>query len=78
MTHPAAAADQQPGALTTTASPLLRNAVASIRLGVEDFESGGQDRHLSAARNMHAGVLLLFKERLRALSPPGSKEVLVN
>lgn len=58
-------------------NPLLENAVASLCLGLEDFESGGAHRHLSAVRNLHAGVLLLFKERLRILSPADSKVVLV-
>jgi hypothetical protein len=32
---------------------------------------------LSAIRNLTAGILLLFKERLRELSPPGSGDVLI-
>lgn len=32
---------------------------------------------LSAIRNLTAGILLLFKERLRQLSPPGSGDVLI-
>lgn len=32
---------------------------------------------LSAVRNLHAGILLLFKEKLRRLSPLNSNEVLI-
>lgn len=51
------------------ADKLLENAVTSIRLGVEDFKSsqapgGDRGRHLSAARNLFAGLLLLFKYRI--------------
>lgn len=56
---------------------LLANAADSIRLGLEDFDSDDDTRSLSAARNLHAGVLLLYKEKLRRLSPEGSNEVLL-
>lgn len=56
---------------------LLENAANSIRLGFEDFDSEDDDRLLSAARNLHAGVLLLYKEKLRRLSPEESEEVLL-
>ena len=56
---------------------ILRNAIASIQLGVEDFQSEDERRSLAAARNLTAGILLLFKEKLRQLSPPGSDEVLI-
>src|SRR5262245_27857245 len=56
---------------------LLENAVESIRLGVEDFQSGTHARLISAVRNIHAGILLLYKEALRRMSPEGSNEVLV-
>lgn len=56
---------------------ILKNAIASIQLGVEDFQSGDERRSLSAVRNLTAGVLLLFKEKLRQLSPAGSDEVLI-
>lgn len=58
-------------------SLLLENAANSIRLGLEDFDTGKDDRLLSAARNLHAGLLLLYKEKLRRLSPQGSEEVLL-
>ena len=50
---------------------ILYNAIISIQLGVEDFKKSSQDsrRVLSAIRNLYAGVLLLFKEKLAQLSP---------
>ncbi len=56
---------------------LLENAVLSIRVGTEDFETGEPERMLSAVRNIYAGLLLLYKEKLRRLSPPNSNECLV-
>ena len=56
---------------------LLDNAVVSIQLGLEDFASDDDRRVVSAARNLYAGVLLLCKEVLRKLSPPGSNEILI-
>ncbi|WP_324731828.1 hypothetical protein [Pseudomonas paeninsulae] len=58
---------------------MLDNAVASIRLGVEDYQAAAEDdaRALSAIRNLTAGLLLLFKVKLQNLSPPGSKESLL-
>jgi transcription elongation factor Elf1 len=56
---------------------LLNNAIQSIQIGVEDFGSPDPRRILSAVRNIQAGILLLSKERLRVLSPPGSNEILI-
>ncbi|VBI28675.1 hypothetical protein [Burkholderia pseudomallei] len=56
---------------------ILKNAIASIQIGVEDYLSGDERRGLSAVRNLTAGILLLFKEKLRQLSPPDSDEVLI-
>ena len=56
---------------------LLENAAKSVRLGLEDFDSEDDDRLLSAARNLHAGVILLYKEKLRRLSPEGTEEALL-
>ena len=56
---------------------LLGNAIESIRLGVEDYETGSHPRLMAAVRNIHAGILLLYKEALRRLSPSESDEVLV-
>ena len=56
---------------------ILENAVQSLQIGVEDYQSADPRRALSAVRNITAGVLLLFKEKLRQLSPPGSEDVLI-
>ena len=58
-------------------SPLLNNAVLSIQLGLEDFSSEDERRVISAVRNLYSGVLLLCKEVLRRLSPPGSNDLLI-
>jgi hypothetical protein len=56
---------------------ILANAVASVQIGVEDYLSDDPRRAQSAVRNLSAGILLLFKEKLRSLSPPNSDEVLI-
>lgn len=56
---------------------ILKNAVHSIQIGVEDFQSEDERRVLSSVRNIVAGILLLFKEKLRRLSPENSDEVLI-
>jgi uncharacterized protein (DUF983 family) len=56
---------------------LLDNAIESIQVGVEDFNSGTRLRLLSAVRNIHAGILLLYKEALRRMSPAGTNDVLM-
>jgi len=58
-------------------SLLLSNAIAAIQLGLEDYQSNDAKRNLSAVRNISAGVLLLFKEKLRRLCPSDSDEVLL-
>ncbi|HMF63086.1 MAG TPA: hypothetical protein VK608_03280 [Edaphobacter sp.] len=56
---------------------LLENAIQSIRVGVEDYLADSNARLLSAARNIHAGILLLFKEKLYRLSPDDSNSALI-
>ena len=56
---------------------ILKNAVESIQMGVEDHLSEDPRRKLSAIRNIHAGVLLLAKEQLRRMSPEGSQDALI-
>ena len=56
---------------------LLKNAVESIQVGIEDYDAGTPARLRSCVRSIHAGTLLLFKERLRQLSPPNSNELLI-
>jgi len=56
---------------------LLDNAIESIQVGVEDYQSGTRSRLLSAVRNIHAGILLLYKEALRRMSPAESNDALM-
>lgn len=57
------------------------NALGSIRVGLEDFERAQQqnddDRYTSAVRNVFAGILLLAKAKLYALSPADSSGILI-
>ncbi len=39
-------------------NPLLKSAVVSIQLGLEDFASEDERRVISVARNLYSGVLL--------------------
>jgi hypothetical protein len=54
-----------------------KNAIDSIILGVEDYNSADPRRLISATRNLVAGILLLIKHKLALLSPPGSDEALL-
>lgn len=56
---------------------LLQNAVDSIALGIEDYHNPDPRRVVSCARNIFAGILLLFKHELANLSPSGSDEALI-
>lgn len=56
---------------------LLENAVESIKAGVKDYEQGDHGRLLPSVRGIHAGILLLYKEALRRLSPANSDEVFI-
>jgi len=55
---------------------LLENAVASIEMGVEDYQSLDERRVLSSLRNLYAGTLLLLKEMLSRESPDDSEILL--
>ena len=66
------------------AEGILKNAVDSISLGIEDYKLGIGDcepsdprRLVSCTRNLFAGIILLFKHKLAKLSPPRSGEVLI-
>lgn len=50
-------------------SELLDNAIHSIQLGIEDYQSNDDRRPISALRNFYAGVLLLGKECLLEAAP---------
>lgn len=56
---------------------IFNNAIDSITLGIEDFQSRDARRLISSARNLYAGILLLFKSRLAELSPANSDESLI-
>ncbi|MDW9817159.1 hypothetical protein GOB25_19200 [Sinorhizobium meliloti] len=50
-------------------SELFDNAIHSIKLGIEDYQSSDDRRPISALRNFYAGVLLLGKECLLQAAP---------
>ncbi|TIS58441.1 MAG: hypothetical protein E5W91_08160 [Mesorhizobium sp.] len=50
-------------------SDIYENAIASIRLGIQDFQSNDELRPISALRNFYAGVLLLGKQCLLNAAP---------
>lgn len=56
---------------------LLDNAIISIQLGIDDFKNPERNRYISAIRNLHAGILLLYKEKLLRISPEYSQDVLI-
>ena len=56
---------------------ILENAAMSLRVGVADAKSTETERVLSAVRSIHAGLALLYKEKLRQLSPPNSENSLL-
>lgn len=56
---------------------ILKNALDSITIGLEDFKSTDERRIVSSTRNIFAGILLLFKHRLCELSPENSDEALI-
>jgi hypothetical protein len=56
---------------------LFHNAIESIQVGVEDYKTDDTRRYRSAVRNICAGILLLYKEKLSRLSPSDGEEVLI-
>lgn len=56
-------------------SKLFENAIVSIQLGVEDYQSNDPKRAISAVRNFYAGVLLLAKETLVRAVPDADVDV---
>ena len=56
---------------------ILDNAIDSIVIGLEDYESKDERRLLSSVRNIFAGVILLFKYKLCELSPPDTNDILI-
>lgn len=59
---------------------IKQNAIDSIQLGIEDFQLANKShkrRIISAVRNIYAGILLLFKEKLILESPTYDPELLI-
>lgn len=56
---------------------IIQNAIDSIQIGIEDYEDSDDRRSVSAVRNISAGILLLYKEKLCQLSPDNNKELLI-
>jgi hypothetical protein len=58
---------------------ILKNAIDSISMGLEDFKLSEKDerRITSCTRNILSGILLLFKYKLSILSPEDSNEALI-
>lgn len=56
---------------------IYKNAIDSIALGIEDYNSADSRRLVSATRNLVAGILLLIKHRLAQLSPAGTDDALI-
>jgi hypothetical protein len=56
---------------------IIQNAIDSIQTGIEDYENEDNRRNVSAVRNISAGILLLYKEKLCRLSPDNNKELLI-
>jgi hypothetical protein len=55
-------------------SELLRNALDSIALGIEDYQANDPKRAISAVRNFYAGALLLAKEVLARAAPDANPD----
>lgn len=56
---------------------IYQNAINSIQIGVEDYTANNPERNISAIRNIIAGILLLYKEKLLRLSPAEHPELLI-
>ncbi|MEK6766658.1 MAG: hypothetical protein AABY49_10600 [Planctomycetota bacterium] len=56
---------------------IFKNAIDSIILGIEDYNTAEPRRLLSATRNLVSGILLLIKHKLSTLSPAGTDEALI-
>jgi len=56
---------------------IIKNAIDSIQIGLEDHQANDNRRNISAVRNISAGILLLYKEKLCQLSPDDNKELLI-
>lgn len=63
-----------------TQSLILKNAISSLRIGLEDYELSKKDpdRTLSSIRNVYASLLLFLKEGLCRISPMEPAEGIIN
>ncbi len=63
-------------AVSAAQSLILKNAISSLKIGLEDYELSQKDpdRILSSIRNVYASLLLFLKEGLCRLSPLDSGE----
>jgi hypothetical protein len=59
------------------ASQLFENAIASVRMGIEDFRQQDADRDISAVRNFYAGILLLAKEAIIRKAPHADPQLVI-
>ncbi|MDA0764246.1 MAG: hypothetical protein O3A39_07410 [Proteobacteria bacterium] len=57
---------------------IFKNAISSIIIGIEDYQSDDERRILSSVRNIYAGVLLLTKEVLVRMSPLDDLDLLIS
>lgn len=64
---------------SATQSPILKNAISTLRIGLEDYELSKKDpdRTLSSTRNVYASLLLFLKEGLCRLSPMEPSEGII-
>lgn len=58
-------------------SAMFANAVAAIRMGIEDYALDRPERSLSAVRKFYAGVLLLAKEVLVRQAPLADPDAVI-
>lgn len=58
-------------------SAMFQNALAAIRMGIEDYALDRPERSLSAVRNFYAGVLLLAKEVLVRRAPLADPDAVI-
>ncbi len=56
---------------------LYNNAIQSLQLGLEDYDSDDNKRHISAVRNCYAGILLLAKHVLTEVAPKADQKLLL-
>lgn len=53
---------------------IMKNAVGTITVGIEDYLNGDVYRKYSAVRSVYAGILLLYKAYLSRITPVGGNQ----